>query len=773
MSETLLFDEAWYFHKGEVNTALPITKPATYRAAKTARALVGPACKHYAVGIDWQSGVEHKSEEWMLIDLPHDYMLGYTPDRTQNEALGYCKYENAWYVKHFALSASDADKRITFLFEGIAGAATVYINGCLMKRHFCGYTSFEVDATDVVEPGADNVISVYVSTQEHEGWWYEGGGIYRHVWMHKTDAVSIDLWGVFADPQKQADGTWSIATELSLRNDGYSPADVRVRGEILDGDEVVCCEELAATLPEREIQTLCYRFLMPSPKLWSPESPTRYTMRTSVLCGEVVADVNEIKFGCRTYVMDPDRGLFINGKPYKIKGVCAHENMGLTGKYLPDNIQRYRVQLLREMGANGYRTAHYPHSEAMMEALDENGFIVMDETRWFESTEEGLEQLTMLIKRDRNRPSVFFWSVGNEEEHHVTDVGRRICRAMVAHVRKLDPSRAVLTAVTHDPKNATVFDDTDVVSINYKWNHYDDLRQKYPHKPFLAAECAAAVSTRGQYLPVNDLHGIKDAYDKDTNTQLRSREYTWQFIAQRPWVMGGYQWSGFEYMGESTQWPRICSVSGAIDLFLQKKDAFYQNQSHWLNTPMVHLLPHWNWQGMEGHPMRVVAYTNAPRVELLLNGTSLGVCTVEPNGHAEWMVPYEAGELKAIAYGADGERVAEDVRRTTGEAKRLRLTAETRDLKPGDVALLTCSVTDEEGNEVPDACPTVAFYAQGVGSIYATGSSVTDHQTVFSHERKMWMGKISVALRLAGEHGKVCVYATAQGLQSTVLELEI
>jgi beta-galactosidase len=425
------------------------------------------------------------------------------------------------------------------------------------------------------------------------------------------------------------------------------------------------------------------------------------------------------------------------------------------------------------MGANGYRTAHYPHSEAMMEALDENGFIVMDETRWFESTAEGLDQLSMLVKRDRNRPSVFFWSIGNEEELHNKEAGRRITRAMVAHLKKLDTSRAILTAVTHQPRLSTVFDDTDVVSINYKWDHYDDLRQKYPHKPFLAAEHTAAGSTRGWYFPTDKAQGLRDAYDHDeAPPQFCSREYTQKFIAERNWVMGGYQWNAFEYMGESTEWPRLCSLSGAIDLYLQKKDAFYQNQSHWSTQPMVHLLPHWNFEGMEGHPIRVVAYTNAERVELFLNDKSVGVREIEKHGHGEWVIPYTAGKIEARAYNGD-LLVATDLRETTGKAYRLKLSLDTTDVVPGDTAILSCYAVDRDGREIPDASPLVTLSAGGAGSLFTTGSSNRDHTTPFSSERRMWMGRVGLAVRLGKNHGTVTVYATANGLESAALTFDI
>lgn len=771
MKQTINFDKNWKFHRGDINTDIPPYKGITYNSAKTERALIGPACRNYIIPSSFSTRAEHKLEVWETVDLPHDYLIGDTPDPQYNEARGFCRYDNAWYVKRFTLEDGDESKRISILFEGVAIHATVYVNGCRMKHNFCGYTSFEVDITDVVRFGEDNVISVYINNKEHEGWWYEGAGIYRHVYLIKSELVSVDLWGVFACPEYVDDEHWKVPTETTVRNDYYSRKRVRIKGEILtESGALVATSKTAGLVDGKKKRVFKYSFDVTAPKLWSPDAPVRYIMKTTVYAGEKSVEVNEVKFGFRTFYMDSDKGLFINGKHYKIKGVCGHENNGLTGKAVPDNIQRYRVQKLKEMGANGYRCSHYPQSEALMEALDEAGFIVMDETRWFESTEEGLEQMTMVIKRDRNRPCVFFWSLGNEEPFHITEQGRRIYRTMLAHARELDTSRAFLTAVTHTPREATVFDDTDVIGINYKWNHYDDVRKKYPNKPFLAAECCATGTTRGWYYPNDSARGLISAYDADANTQLVSREKTWKFIDSREWVMGGYQWISFDHRGEAV-WPRLSSQSGAFDMFFQKKDAFYQNLSHWSDEPMVHLLPHWNFRGMEGYPISVWAYTNAEKVELFLNGKSMGVREIEKNGHGEWSVPYEAGKIEAIAYIGD-RIVATDARATTGEGHRLMLKQETTS-DVGNTVLVSCYVVDKDGNEVPDASPTVDFSAGGAARIIATGSGVTDHNSIKIPVRKMWMGRITVALKADDTQGRAMLFAHSENLESAVLYIDV
>ena len=775
MREEIDFDRDWYFHKGDLKQEFPTNKGYAYISAKTERYHMGPASKDYVISADsYHLNTEHKSERWEKVNLPHDYVIEGIPDRKYNNALGFLPYDNAWYVKKFTLSEDDRNRRITLLFEGVAVHATVYVNGCLMKHNFCGYTTFPVDITDVVKYGAENRLAVYVSTEHHEGWWYEGGGIYRHVKLIKTDLVSLDLWGIYAKPVFLGDGKWRVDTEATVRNDSTEARRIRVAGEILDeSGNVIATAGAGAVIGDKDKKTVKYAFTVTDPALWSPDSPVRYRMRATVLSGKTACDCSEVHFGFRTFRLDPDKGMFINDKHYKIKGLCGHADCGLMGKAVPDNIHRYKVRLMKEMGANGYRTSHYPQAEALMEELDKNGFIVMDETRWFESTEEGKAQLEMLMKRDRNRACVFFWSVGNEEPHHTTEEGRRIAQSLMAFARKLDDSRVVMTAVSYSPDKATVYDEMSVLGINYNWSMYERVHAKYPNKPIFSSECCATGTTRGWYFDQDDSKAFLPAYDRDTNAEFRGREFTWKFLMKHDWLLGGYQWIAFEHRGEAT-WPRLCSQSGAIDLFLQKKDAFYQNKSHWTDAPMIHLLPHWNFRGMEGEPIRVSAYTNQPACELFLDGESLGRREIERYGHGEWQVPYKAGTLRAVAYDADGRIVAEDVRITSGAGYALKLTLDTPDVKANgkDIAIVTCSVVDRDGNEVPDATPTVSFTAFGAGKIYATGSDITEHDTIFRSTRRMRAGRIGVAVKMGDKPDTLTVIAECDGLLRGVLKAE-
>ncbi len=756
MREKLDFNRDWQFILGDEHLPLPPFKEIIYQEAKTERALRGYASKNYG------KNREFLYERWESVTLPHDFIITQEPKEQYNNTLGYFDYQNAWYRKNFRIEEADEGKRLTLYFEGVATHATVYVNGCLMAHNFCGYTSFEVDITDVVQYGALNVVSVYVNTTDkHEGWWYSGGGIYRPVWLCKTDLVSVDRRGTYVHPEKTEEG-WHIPIDVTVRNDDNStPARrVTVTAELFDGENLCAATEpVTVSVNEGDKTDAHITAFLAAPHLWSCDDPHLYTCTVHIFDGDREIDTDTVFFGFRTLRFDPDHGFFLNDIPTKIKGVCCHEDYGLQGKAVSDSVKELRLERLREMGANGYRCAHYPHSETTFYCLAKLGFLVMAETRWFESTKEGLEQLEMLIKCHRNNPAVIMWSLGNEEPLHTTTVGKRIFTTMRAHARKFDKTRPFTTAVSHTPATAPVMDAVDIVGINYNLRDYDALHEKYPDKMIFASECCAVGSTRGWTMEDSPARGYLHCYDNRSGWFM-AREVTWKYIMERPWLAGGYQWAGIEHRGE-TVWPRLCSQSGALDLFLQKKDAFYQNKSHWCDEPLVHIYPHWNLFGREGESVAVWVYTNCDKIALYQDGTLLGEKTVEPYGHAEFDVIYSPGKLEAVGYRA-GTIVARDTVETTGPAVSLKLELQNKHpLKPGDAAVFNCYAYDAEGRFVPDAAPHVRFDTQGAGTIVGTGSDVCDHTPVPSPDRKMRAGIVSACVLCRGDF---TLYAQAVGL---------
>ncbi len=776
MREKILLENQWKFHLGDIPVPLPLAKGPTYMQAKTEQVKLGPASIYYNDNSDGYSETgEMTAALWQDVMIPHDYIIAQQPKKENNFALGGFQYDNAWYRYHFKLDEKDFNKRISLYFEGIAVYATIYLNGCLLEHNFCGYNSFEVDITDFVSFDRDNVLAVYVdATSHHEGWWYEGGGIYRPVWMIKTEKVSVDLYGVYVHPEKLTDDLWKVPTEVTVRNDDVIERNITVRTRLTSPEGNVAAQlEAEIHLSPKSKQTVCMEAEVVDPLLWDTITPNQYSAVTEILEeGKVIDEVLD-RFGFRTLKFDAKEGFFLNGKHVLLKGVCLHQDYGLTGKAVPKRVQKYKLKLMREMGANALRTSHYPNSEATMDYLDEMGFLVMDETRYFSSAPESLKQLEMLIKRDRNRPGVIMWSIGNEEPCVKTEMGLRITQTMKAFVKALDKTRPVTAALCHDISNAPAVEPLEVLAINYNLPEYELVHNKYPDLPLVAGECCATGTTRGWYLPDNPDRGYIQAYDHDTNDQFLGRERTWKFFMERPWIMGAFQWDGVEHRGEA-QFPRLCSVSGAIDLYLQKKDAFYQNQSHWTDEPMVHLLPHWNLQGREGEEIKVVAYTNCEEVELFQDGISLGKQVPGKYGHGEWKVIYQPGKLKVNA-GRNGIVEALEEIETTNAPVKLKLRLEDEGIKADgkDVAILTCYAVDDQDRVVPDASPYITIEANEFGKILGTGSDICDHVPPASPFRKMRAGLCSVAVQAGKEKGTLRVWARAENLQPARIEIEL
>lgn len=768
MREKLLLDFNWLFHDGEIETGLPPTKTPLYMQSKTETALWGPAAFDYA------DGGARCLENWEAVDLPHDYIIRQEPKQANNNTLGYFDYHNAWYRRHVQIPESDRGRRLLLVFEGVATHAVVYVNGCLMQRNFCGYTSFTVDISDIVRFGEKNVIAVHVIATEHEGWWYEGAGIYRHVWLVKTEPVAVDTWGVWVNPSRQDAHRWQVPVETTLVNSDLAAREANLVSSVISPEgKVVASATSQLVVPAKNTAVLQQSMSVADPLLWDTEKPHLYTLRTQVMVGGMPVDQQDTTFGFRTIRFDAEKGFFLNDKPVKIRGVCCHQDYGLTGKAMPDRVHHYRLRRLREMGANGYRTAHYPPAEATMDALDRLGFLVMDETRWFQSTPDGLAQLEMLLKRDRNHPSVIMWSVGNEEPLHKTDMGRRLLETLTAFVHRYDSSRPVTTAISHDPLHSPATGASELIGINYNLKQYDEIHARYPDKPVVAAECCAVGTTRGWYLPDDEKRGYLWAHDHAVGGFISDRRSTWRFVMERDWVCGEYQWAGIEHRGE-TVWPRLCSQSGALDLFLQPKDAYYQNQSHWTEQPMVHILPHWNHPGREGERLPVWVYSNADELELFQDGVSQGRIKPDRYEPGVWNLVYQPGELRAVAY-RQGRQVAQETVRTTGPAVALRLRLEDENVRADgeDVAIVTCTCVDADGRTVPDAAPFIRFDTNGLGRILGTGSDVCDHRPVPEQDRQMRSGLCSVAVKAGFKPGTLRVYARAAGLDSASLAIEL
>lgn len=745
MREKRSMDFAWRFHLDNLERPIPNDMNYYYLHTKAERA-VGPAAPSF-YDMDWE-----------LVDLPHDYAIAGGVDFTASNAEGYIRRKNGWYRRLFRLTEADRGKRIQIQFDGVATHATVWVNGHLVYRNFCGYTSFCVDITEFAEYGELlNEVSVYVDTKDFEAWWYEGAGIYRHVWMIKTAPISVDNWGSFVDARRQNDGTWRVSVENDVKSILYAPQDVSVscRIEDADGKTVASGEQTLSAQPRTATKSQM-ALAVTDPKLWSVDEPNLYTVITEIVQDGEVIDTYPVTFGFRTieYTIN---GMFLNGQPIKLKGVCAHEDHANLGVAVPDDVREYRMQILKDMGCNAYRCSHNPPTPEVLDLCDRLGIMVMDENRWFDSSEEGLRQLEHMLVRDRNHPCIVMWSMANEEPIQGTQRGQGIMRSMMFTARRYDDYRPIMMTMhggcTEDGGVAGI---SDVIGINYQTEQFDEIHAKFPNVPLVSSEIG------GKMLP----YGIMgDGSGED-----------WEAVNTRPYFMGMFKWVAFGYRGESRGWPRIFSRSGIIEPTGEpKENTWYYKQMWDARAPFVKIWPvHWNWDGCEGETIDVKVYTNCDEAALYLNGVLLEKQTVNPYRRTTFVVTYAPGELKAVAYRG-GKAVAEDVIATTGAPMQLTLRAQKQALRANrtDALIVTVGAADENGNNALWAENNVRFQISGPATLLAV-SNDDPYDTVGATvpERRLFHGLCQLVLRTTTQPGTITVTAEADGLASAVLSVK-
>ncbi len=723
--EHLSLDANWKFHLGDDwPNALHLDK---------AGASTGPAAERF------------NDNSWRTLNLPHDWAIELPFDKSADGSHGFkpvgpgfTKNSIGWYRRTFDLPQEDSDKRIWITFDGVFRDATVWVNGWLVERHEGGYYPFRMDITDVAHFGGKNVVTVKVDASKFEGWFYEGAGIYRHVWLDKTAPVAIAPDGIFVH-SKFKDNTPSdkveVEIETSLLNSQNSALKATVSQEIInpEGGSIAKLEQttdVSASAHGKAYSAIAFS----NPALWSPESPKLYKLVTTVSTDGKVVDQKETTFGIRTFAFGANNGFLLNGKPYELKGTCNHQDMAGVGAALPDALQYFRIAKLKEFGDNALRTSHNPPTPELLDACDRLGMIVMDESRLLGSDAQNLQKWDDQICRDRNHASVGIWSVANEEfSVQSTPQGGNVARTMQDYVLRLDPTRPVTYAA---PEGDTFAGINGVIQVR-GWNYHvgknadqygkdmDSYHAKHPDQPEVGTEQGSTVSTRGIY--ENDKErGYVSAYDVNAPSWANTAEEWWSVFADRPWLSGGFVWTGFDYRGEPTpySWPCINSHFGILDVCGFPKDNFYYYQSWWTTNVVLHLLPHWNWSGKEGQEIRVDALSNCKQVELFLNGTSLGKQTMKPNSKLTWQVKYAPGTLSAKGYDADGKLIAEQKVETTGDAVALQLlpNRSTINADGEDVSVFTVSATDVQGRAVPVAQNMVHFELSGSGKILGVGN---------------------------------------------------
>ena len=490
--ERLLLDRGWRFHRGDIPFPKLISHSDSYANAKAGRAFGAAAPEHDDTG-------------WRELDLPHDWAAESGFDPTENLSQGYRTRGIGWYRRHFRLDPADRGRHLEVQFDGVATHCAVWLNGSVVHRNWCGYTSFYLDITPFAKYGEElNTLAVRVDADAMEGWWYEGAGIYRHTWLLKRSATHIVTDGVFATPVRGEDGDWTLPVEITLENSGCEAAFIECEVSLLDPEGRIVGEVRGKTSVDF-LALGIVRLTIPvsSPRLWSIEEPALYKVRTAVRHSGEVIDELTTSCGFRSLRFTADAGFFLNDKPLKLQGVCNHQDHAGVGVALPDALWEWRLRQLKEMGVNAYRCAHNPPSVEFLDLCDRMGILVMDENRHFNSSAEYMRQLEWLVRRDRNHPSVFLWSVFNEEPMQGAEVGVEMVRRMVAVVKRLDPTRPVTAAMNgglFSPAN--VSQAVDVVGFNYQIEFYDRFHEANPHMALTSSEDTSAFMTRGEYLPL-------------------------------------------------------------------------------------------------------------------------------------------------------------------------------------------------------------------------------------------------------------------------------
>lgn len=800
------FDQGWRFHRGDVEGA---ERP----------------------GFD--------SATWREVDLPHDWSIEgpYDQQAPSGGSGGYLPTGIGWYRKTFTLPADRAGARVTILFDGIYQHSTVWLNGERIGYRPYGYISFHHDLTPHLKWGEPNELVVRVDNSRQPGSrWYSGSGIYRHVWLIITDPLHVPVWGTFVTTEEATAERARLRVRTRVHNGRATPQDVRLTSELIapDGSVVATAEEAARSVAvgaEIEFDQLLE---VADPLRWSLNAPHLYEVRTRVHAGDELVDEDVTTTGIRTLQYDKDRGLLLNGEHVKLRGMCLHHDGGAVGAAVPEAVLERRLRLLREMGCNAVRCSHNPMAPEFYDLCDRLGLAVMNEAfdEWtirkpqidygysdvFAEWHE--RDVIDLVHRDRNHPSIVMWSAGNEIGEQRAREGPAVLRGLVELFHREDPTRPVTAAMDNifndDGHAPTAFTELlDIVGYNYvdRWGrrretHYSEDRHLYPDRLFIGTENASARGVRGEY-PFGPLVGggfragrIERGFGPEgalyVGSTIRAAEL-WKFVATRDYVIGDFAWTGFDYLGES-RWPSKLASSGPLDTCGFKKDAFYFYQSIWTDAPMVHLLPHWNWEGREGDLIPVVVYSNGDTVELFLNGRSLGAKAREfPRQGAKggwntyarpvvrsttadlqltWDVPYEPGELRAVAW-REGKVVAETRRQTAGPAAALALELEyptlARDRR--QVVHVTVRALDAAGVLVPRADHEVTFAVSGPGRLIAVDNgNPTSHESYQGPVRRLFNGMALALIELESAEGDaarqpVRLTAHAAGLGSATVEI--
>jgi beta-galactosidase len=721
---------------------------------------------------------------WRTLHLPHDWAVelpfAYV-DNFDVESHGYKPVGGlfpatsiGWYRKQFKLEKADSGRRFQLQFDGIFRDANVWINGFYLGNNKSGYVGVNYDVTDFLNFDRSNVIVVRVDATQYEGWFYEGAGIYRHVWLNSYPSSHISTDGVFAYANMNGNKA-TLNVETNIINEYGSSGSYSVSTYLTDraGNRIAVSKEQTIALNVLQEKTIKQTIAVNNPIVWSLENPYLYRVVVELKQNGKTIDQQKLRFGFRTIEIKPN-GVFLNGKHIKIYGTNNHQDHAGVGSALPDYLQYYRIGLLKEMGVNAYRTSHNAPTLELLDACDSLGMLVMDEQRLLNSGAEYMDQFERLVKRDRSRTSVFMWSIGNEEGWiHTNSFGKRIAETCIAKQKQLDPTRTCTYAADLANVYKGVNEVIPVRSFNYRQFAVADYHKDHPAQPILGTEMGSTVTTRGA-LEKDSIRAYVPDQDITAPWWASRAEEWWKLAATNDFWLGGFIWTGFDYRGEPTpyKWPNINSHFGVMDVCGFPKNIYYYYQSWWTDKDVLHISPHWNHRNEWGQPKKQIdvwVNSNADNVELFLNGKSLGKKDMPRNGHLQWKVEFEPGKLEAIAY-KNGRKLTSKVE-TTGVPVEVVLTPyKTTMLADGkDATVMNVSVVDREGREVPDANNMIYFKVEGDAKIIGVGngdpsSHEADKCADGLWQRSLFNGKCQVIIQSGTKPGIFKVEASARNL---------
>ncbi|GAA3943966.1 beta-galactosidase GalA [Chitinophaga oryziterrae] len=777
------FDQGWQFHKGDIAIKRAV-KAGKQGGLTDADVKVVTGEEAVIAYTDKNKVADYKPGDWENVNLPHDWLVGepFLHDDnigSQPAGNGYRQPGIGFYRKEFEIPEGDEGKRISIVFDGIFRNSTVWVNGHLMGNHESGYLPSFYDLTDVLRYGKEgkNVILVKVDATDFEGWWYEGCGIYRHVWLIKTGSLHVDQYGTFITTPVVAPGKATVNISTTLQNDYNVDRKFTLISRVFDKNGTVLSSQSSTqSIPTHGKLTITQQANVVSPQLWSPETPSLYKVRTEIVEKGITVDNYETIFGIRK-VEITSNGFFLNGKLYPVKGTANHQDFAGVGVALPDKLNAYKLKLLKEMGSNGYRCAHHPPTPELLDMCDSIGMLVLDENRQLSSSVQGIEDLTTLIRRDRNHPAVFMWNLENEESLEGTVTGRRILETLVETAHQLDSTRPVTAAMNHGWDEGGYSDVLDVVGYNYgqRGMQYVKDHEQYPKRKMFVTESTSYVATRGEYED-NRGQGYVSNFGMGVGWGLQPGQ-DWKHIVQYPFLGGTFVWTGFDYRGEPTpyRWPCVSSHFGIMDLCGFPKDGYYAYKAAWTDTPLVHVFPHWNWPGKVGQKIMIRGYGNCEEVELFVNGKSVGRKKAEPFEYFEWEVVYHPGSLEARGYNG-GRQVASQLIETTTAPEQVTLTSDVDHLNADgcDVAVVNVAIRDASGRVVPVANNLVRFSVEGDGRIIGSGNGdPSSHEPENTSQRSAFNGYCQVLVQSGKTTGEIRLKAVSETLVGATVILKV